>query len=299
MPKEITLFELKNIVYKPNTPEVRFILSIPVHSCLEAIAFGDRIYQEAFNRIKNTFISIDDIWGFLMGFHCKTLDQLVAVRALSMEGCLGAAISAARTIVELNLQYSYILEDDTDARIAQFEAYASSRIVKYLDHLIALGDSSSRTQEAKQKFEAHQRKQGRKVSQGAPQKPKDLATLAKHLHMERLYAHTYRLSSMVVHANDIHGYNPLICMAISQDTSQLTQPHFVCNSGYWAVSDVIEIAFIARNVSWALFGQTADHLGIPLTADERSAYIYSCHAINDETFQAEESYDSLIKKLIQ
>lgn len=299
MSKRIDIFDLKNIVYKPDTNEVRFIRSIPVLCSQDAVVFGERIYREAFNRVRGTPIPIGNTWGFVMGFHGKALDQLAAVRALSMEGCFGPAISASRTIVELNLQYSYILQDDTDARVAQLRASASSRIMKYLDHLTRLGDSSSRTQEEKKKYQAYEKEQGRRSSQDSVQIIKDLATLAHHLHMEKLYANTYRLSSMVVHANDIDGYNPLIYEAIAREAAYLTEPHFVCNSGYWAVSDVLQIAFIAENVSCVTFGQTADHLKIPLTANERAAYIRSRRAIDDKTFQAEESYDSAIKKMKQ
>ncbi len=112
---------LEDRLYEADSEQARSLLSLCGKAGGRAVAFGEKVFEAGRERLKNHPLKLDDIRGFVLGFHAKGLDQLIAIKGLAKMGSLGPAIGQCRVFFEAFLSIGYILKEDTEKRIRAYQ----------------------------------------------------------------------------------------------------------------------------------------------------------------------------------
>ena len=123
-----------------DSEQARSLLSLCGKAGGRAVAFGEKVFEAGRERLKNHPLKLDDIRGFVLGFHAKGLDQLIAIKGLAKMGSLGPAIGQCRVFFEAFLSIGYILKEDTEKRIRAYQKYCLRRSIKSIREIIKIID---------------------------------------------------------------------------------------------------------------------------------------------------------------
>jgi hypothetical protein len=209
----------------------------------------------------------------ILGLHLKGVDLLRSIQMLQSDlGSFGCALILTRSLFEVLVNARYILRSESEAKATAFVAHSLVRTYSLAAAPISPAKVHEQEHKAQEFFADLTNVSMKRSDYGTYWAPDKIYAMATQVGLGHVYENFYRAAAQAAHGLDAADvYNPMYhwAMQVGIEAGLVSTDQFLSNYAVYDSQEMIGALLLPGYFGWALFGETAQFMGVELTADER------------------------------